>query len=154
MTTQQNTLPKEDQISLLADAINCDNPEAARLLIRRAMSAIHSHKSWQQPAWNDQDLDAVLALIKGFNPRDTVETMLAAQFVALHLQATANMAQENYNTMSYALMMVRLSHQTLDMLQRYRGKGQNINVNYNVLNHGNAILNTVIKDGGTTKKDE
>lgn len=51
-------------------------------------------------------------------------------------------------------MMIRLSHQALEMLQRYRGKSQTINVNYNLLNKGNATLNTLINAGGDIKKGD
>jgi hypothetical protein len=144
-------IPQSEHLRLLSEAIDCTNPDAARLLMRRAMSAIYPHRTWQIDPWNDSDLDAVLALVQGIKPRDTVEAILASQFVALHLQATANMAQENYNIMPYALTMLRLSHQTLDMLQRYRGKSQTINVNYNMLNNGNTVVNTVVQEGSNKK---
>ena len=100
---------------------------------------------------SDEELDAVIVLIRGIQPKDTIETILAAQFVALHLQGTANMAQENYNIMGQAIQMVRLSHQSLNMLQQYRGKSQTINVNYNVASQGDTVLNTLIQVGDKEK---
>jgi hypothetical protein len=153
MAKKTKTLTLPSQITLLVEAINCDNPEAARLLVQRAMDSIYPHKTWPQSvAWGDNDLDAVVALIRGINPKDTVESILAAQFVALHLQGMASMAKENYNIMGQAIMMVRLSHQALNMLQQYRGKQQTINVNYNVLSKGDAILNTIIQGGDKEKR--
>lgn len=155
MNKKNKIVTVPDHITLLSESIKCTNPDAARLLVQRAMHAIYPHKSWKQDTWTDAELDAVVALMQGMNPKDTVEALLVAQFVALHLQGMANMAQENYNIMGHALMMIRLSHQTLSMLQQYRGKSQTINVNYNVLNEGNnAILNTVINAGDTEKKGE
>jgi hypothetical protein len=139
------------QISLLVEAFKCDNEDAARLLVKRAMDAVYPHKTWQSNDRSDEELDAVIVLIRGIKPKDTIETILAAQFVALHLQGTANMAQENYNIMGQAIQMIRLSHQSLNMLQQYRGKSQTINVNYNVASQGDTVLNTLIQMGDKEK---
>jgi len=145
----------QKHLKLLIEAINCDNDDAIHLLILNAMNAIYTNKPYQeQPSWTHQDIAPIVALIKGINPKDTIEVILATQFISLHLQGTSIMAKENYNVMGHAIMMIRLSHQTLDMLQRYRGKGQTINVNYNTLNQGNAILNTVIQKRDKPKKDK
>jgi hypothetical protein len=156
MAKKKKEVAIPQQISLLIEAINCDNIEAARLLVKHAMLlSSNSSQHWpMENAWKDEDLDAVVGLIRGIKPKDTVEAILAAQFVALHLKGIATMAKDNYNIMGQALMMVRLSHQALNMLQQYRGKSQTINVNYNVLNQGNAILNTVVQAGPKEKKDE
>ena len=142
------------QISLLVEAIKCDNPDAARLLVERAMASAYTRKSWKMDELNAQEYDAVIALIRGINPRDTVEAILAAQFVALHLQSTNSIAGENYHIMGQNLQMMRLSHQALNMLQQYRGKSQTINVNYNMLNQGDTIVNTLVQQGAEQKKEQ
>ncbi len=143
-----------EQGTLLLEAIKCNNEDAARLLVARAMNIIYEKSSTSfsnKEAWGDEELDAVVALVRGVNPQDSVEAILASQFVALHLQGMATMAKEYMNAKGQAMMMIRLSHHALDMLQRYRGKNQTINVNYNVLNKGNAILNAMVGTGDTTK---
>lgn len=120
-----------NSVTLLAEAFNCDNHGSARLLIAGAMDMIYGKST--PVSWSNKDLDSVVALIHGINPKDTVEAMLAAQFVALHLQSMATLAKTYINSKGHGMMMMRLSHQVLDMLQRYRGKGQTINVNYNTL---------------------
>ena len=156
MGKKSKSVALPNQISLLVEAINCDNPEAARLLVHRAMLLTHhSRKHWPpENAWTDADLDAVVALIRGIKPKDTVESILAAQFVALHLKGMETMSEDNYNIMGQAMMMVRLSHQALNMLQQYRGKTQTINVNYNVHSEGDAILNTMVNNVGDTTKNK
>jgi predicted secreted protein len=82
-----------NQITLLVEAINCDNHETARLLVRRALNVVYDNKKSQ---WSFDDkadvevdsseFDAVVALIRSVKPKDSVEGILAAQFVALHLQ--------------------------------------------------------------------
>lgn len=120
-----------NSISLLAEAFNCESNESARMLIIRAMDMIYEKGT--HPAWSNNDLDSVITLVRGMNPKDTVEAMLAAQFVALHLQSMATLSKTYINAKGQGMMLMRLSHQALDMLQRYRGKGQTINVNYNTL---------------------
>ncbi|MCX5924609.1 MAG: hypothetical protein NTZ68_04250 [Candidatus Dependentiae bacterium] len=143
------------QISMLIEAFNCDNEHAARLLVKKAMLVTHdSSNHWpKENAWNDNDLDAVISLIRGINPKDTIETILAAQFVSLHLKSMETMSRDNYNTMGAAMMMVRLSHQSLNMLQQYRGKSQTINVNYNVHSEGNTVLNSFVQAGVKEKME-
>jgi hypothetical protein len=45
----------------------------------------------------------------------------------------ATLSKTYINAKGQGMMLMRLSHQALDMLQRYRGKEQTINVNYNTL---------------------
>lgn len=129
-----------NSISLLAEAFNCESNDAVRLLVLRAMDMIYEKGTHH--AWNNNDLDSVISLIRGINPKDSIEVMLAAQFVALHLQSMATMAKTYINAKGQGMMLMRLSHQALDMLQRYRGKGQTINVNYNTLIQGGVRQKT------------
>lgn len=120
-----------NSIALLAEAFNCQSNDAAKLLISCAMDMIYEKST--HSAWSSNDLDSVITLVRGINPKDIVEAMLAAQFVALHLQSMATLSKTYINAKGQGMMLMRLSHQALDMLQRYRGKGQTINVNYNML---------------------
>jgi hypothetical protein len=138
---------------LLVQAINCSTEDAAVLVVEKVLDLIYPKPDYLagRERWCQEDEEAVLDLIRSINPKDTVESLLTAQFVGLHLKGMAVMANDNYNIMGQGMMMLRLSQQALETLQRYRGKGQVINVNYNVLNQGNAILNTVIKGGSKEK---
>ena len=125
------TIPASNSIALLTEACHCDNNAATRLLVSRAMDMVYEKNV--STTWSNADLDNVVALIHGVNPKDTVEVMLATQFISLHLQSMATMAKSYINAKGQGMMLMRLSHQALEMLQRYRGKGQTINVNYNTL---------------------
>lgn len=137
------------QTSLLMQAIQCDNEHAIRLLVKKAMILTsNSSNHWpKENAWTDEDLDAMVSLIRGVNPKDAIETILAIQFISLHLKGVSTMAQDNYNIMGPAMQMVRLSHQALNMLQQYRGRSQTINVNYNVHAEGDSVINTLVQAG-------
>lgn len=148
MKRKKINLPsKPSQTSLLMQAIQCDNEHAARLLIKKAMLLSYpSSNHWpKENAWTDEDLDAIVSLIRGIQPRDTVEALLAVQFISLHMKGISTMAQDNYNIMGAAMQMVRLSHQALNILQQYRGKSQTINVNYNVHAEGDSVINTLVQ---------
>lgn len=149
------TVAVPTQISLLMEAVQSDNIEATRLLVKKAMlMSFNSSNHWpKENAWNDDELDAIVSLIRGINPKDTIETVLAAQFISLHLKSMETMSKDNYNTMGAAMMMVRLSHQALNMLQQYRGKSQTINVNYNVHSEGNTVLNSIVSEGVKEKME-
>lgn len=93
---------------------------------------------------DDVAIDSVIVLIKGVNPQDTVEMILASQFVATHFQSLIKMGSDNPSDTSHGMMLMRLSHQALETLQKYRQKGSNINVNYFVHNEGQAVIQTNI----------
>jgi len=135
------------QKNQLMQMIKCDNPDAVKLLIEQATKIVYKHNIFDTKL-NQKNHDTIQALILSLNPQDTTEAMLAAQYVALHTKAMKVIAEDNYYIMGKALMMLRLSQQALSMLQAYRGKSQTINVNYNVLNQGNAILNAQIQTAG------
>ena len=137
------------QTSLLMQAIQCDNEHAVRLLVKKTMILTsNSSNHWpKESAWTDEDVDAMVSLIRGVNPKDAIEAILAIQFISLHLKGISTMAQDNYNIMGLAMQMVRLSHQALNMLQQYRGKSQTINVNYNVHAEGDSVINTLVQAG-------
>ncbi|MFA5999317.1 MAG: hypothetical protein WC747_04835 [Candidatus Babeliales bacterium] len=155
MKKKTNAVTVPTQISLLMEAVQSDSADATRLLVKKAMlMSFDSSNKWpRETAWNDNDLDAIVSLIRGIKPKDTIETMLAAQFVSLHIKSMETMSKDNYNTMGAAMMMVRLSHQALNMLQQYRGKSQTINVNYNVHSEGDTVLNSIVQ-GGIKEKME
>ena len=133
MTNPKKDIAITNQITLLVEAINCDNQETARLLVRRALNVVYDNKKSQ---WsfddkadvevNSGEFDAVVALIRSVKPKDSVEAILAAQFIALHLQGMNALANDCGANKGHGMMMVRLSHQALEVLQRYREKNQTI----------------------------
>ncbi len=76
MTTPKKDIVISNQITLLIEAINCDNQETARLLVRRALNVVYDNKKSQ---WSFDDkadvevdggeFDAVVALIRSVKPR-------------------------------------------------------------------------------------
>jgi len=109
--------------------------------------------------YDRKQIQAAVAALKGINPKDEIEGMLAAQMVATHnaamecfrraafLDQGSKSRLENLNlanklSQSYAALM-----KTLD---RHRGKGQqHVTVEYvNVQQSGNTFLGPIIPGGG------
>lgn len=138
-------VPIPRQVSLLSEAIQCTEPEAARSLVMKAFDVMNCNDELLSGRRIDSvAIDSVIALIRGVNPQDTVEMILASQFVATHFQAMNKLAGDRETDISHGMMLMRLSHQALETLQKYRQKGSNINVNYFVHNEGQAVLQTNI----------
>lgn len=150
MKTKNIPVPK--QVSLLAEAVQCDEPKAARSLVIRALDVINAKDDFIiGNQVDDVEIDSVISLIKGINPQDTVEMILASQFVATHFQALAKLSSTNSTDTSHGMMLMRLSHQAIETLQKYRSKGSNINMNYFVHNEGQAMLQTNIGENPEKK---
>lgn len=148
---KKSASPVSKQMALLTQAIQADDPKAARLLVQRAFDVINTTGQFcrfGEEKIVDAEMDAITMLIKGINPKDTVEMVLACQFISTHLQGTLHLAKDNT---SHGMMLMRLSHQSLDMLQKYRNKGSNINVNYFVQNEGQTLIQTNVGKNPTKK---
>ncbi len=137
------TLPMH--VTLLAEAAQCEDEQGARLLVEKALEAANCKEDmFGVRKVDDVSLDAIVSLVRGINPKDTVELLLASQIVTCHLQSMVKLAGTNNSDTSHGMMLMRLSHQALETLQKYRSKGSNINVNYFVHNEGQAVLQTNI----------
>jgi hypothetical protein len=145
MKDRNNKVTVSKQVSLLVEATKCTDVETARALIMKAFEVMNCNDELLTGRKIDLIVvDAVIDLIRGVNPQDTVEMILASQFVATHFQAMNRLAGDTPSDTSHGMMLMRLSHQALETLQKYRSKGSNINVNYFVHNEGQAMLQTNI----------
>jgi len=116
MAKKEKEIALPTQMSLLVNAINCKNEDVAKLLVHQAVKLIYGDEVEPTP----HDVDTVISLIRGIEPRNTIEAMLAAQIVALNLQGMTTMGSRYMTATAHGMMLLRLSHQTLDMLLKYR----------------------------------
>ena len=147
------------QVTQLTEMIESLHPDAITLLLQKAVDAVCSKKEeWGFDFGSDvqnflSDNPALLNLICSMKPRDIAEVMLISQFVVLHIKGMKSF-NSAYNEMG--MEFVRLSQETFELLNRYRGKKisqQNINVTYNVICDKTQI-NAKICPGVTEKSDE
>lgn len=137
------TKSKKNQIELLVQAIEYKDQKVAVVLLQKAFEASSMSEAFSaiEPK-TKAEIEEIAALILGVNPQDAIEMMLACQVVSTHLQALSKLSQDQT---SHGMMLMRLSHQALDILQKYRNKGNNINVNYFVQNEGQTLIQTNVQ---------
>ncbi len=130
----------------LCSDFNTRSPELAKYAVRLLSSCLKGK--------NDDELNALIALIAESHPRDGVETLLLCQMVLTNrraLQALSDMAsthlpesQGQYASMAASLL--RLFTRQMKALRKYRNSGtQHINVYHVNANQAVVGLNT----GGT-----
>jgi len=134
---------KKNQLTLLKQVIKNKDQEGMSILLQKTLEASNVSDMFSPlGAATKAEIDEIASLILGVNPQDTVEMVLACQFVSTHLQSLSKLTQDET---SHGMMLMRLSHQALETLQKYRNKGSNINVNYFVQNEGQALIQTNIE---------
>ncbi len=122
-------IPKQvESVQLLMQAIKLDNPNAMRILVGKALDAIYASTTpyTEVTSWNDTDLDAIIDMVRGVNPHDFIECVLACQIIVYHLHAMAALAANYNNNKLHAVAMTKICHQSMDRLHIYREKARSI----------------------------
>ena len=143
---------------LLADTLGTGDHEFANGLLTQLADVARSGK-----AVTKRELDFMLALVHGINPKDETEALLAAQMAAVH-NATMMAArrlnfiqtipqQDSASTMLNKL--ARTFAAQVEALKKYRSAGeQTIKVQHVTVNDGGqAIVGDVSQGGGGTEKN-
>ena len=139
--------------TLLADALGTGDYEFAAGLLTQLTDVSRSGK-----VANKQELNFMLSLVRGINPKDETEALLAAQMAAIH-NATMVAArrlnhvetipqQDSASTMLNKL--ARTFAAQVEALKKYRSAGeQTIKVQHVTVNEGGqAIVGNVSQGGG------
>lgn len=139
--------------------------DLATMLLQQLMNAIHPGRG-AQPI-DSMELNAAIAAMKGIDPKDEIEGMLAAQMVATHHAAMEMMRRANqasdpakFQTAStFATKLLRTYTAQVEALNRHRGKGaQRVTVEHvHVHEGGQAIVGNVEsggRGGGSAKSRE
>jgi hypothetical protein len=144
--------------TLLADALGTGDYDFAAGLLAQLTDVSRSSK-----VATKQELDFILSVVRGINPRDEAEALLAAQMAALH-NATMVAArrlnhvetipqQDSASTMLNKLARTFASQ--VEALKKYRSAGeQTIKVQHVTVNDGGqAIVGNVSQGGGGAEKN-
>jgi hypothetical protein len=116
----------------------------------------------QKGVANEKDLNFLLSVVKGIEPRDQVEAMLAAQMAATHtaimtfarrLNKVENIPQQDSAERAYNKLARTFASQ-VEALKRYRSAGeQTVRVEHVTVNEGGqAIVGNVTHRGGVGPK--
>ena len=133
----------------LMQAFHVDSEEVAHALIIDAAKAITFSDDivfgTKEPS--EDEIESITSLMKGVNPRDTLETLYAAQIVASHILGMRKLASTYHEDQKLGLKMLKFSNEAMQQLEKKRGGGtQNITVNHNYSGQGNTLSQTVIKE--------
>ncbi len=128
----------------IVEATGTDDPELAQRLINQVYETL-----WLPAELSDEErlqrIQSAIAAMRGINPQDEVEGMLATQMVATHAAAMdclrRSIIQEQTfegrdNNLRHAAKLLSIFAKQLETLNRNRGKGQqkmtieHVNVEY------------------------
>lgn len=132
-------------------AFHVDSEKAAKALISEAANAIYATDDLMKGKHivSKSELALIISLMKGLCPKDTLETLYAAQIVVGHMLGMRKLSESHTDDQRLGLSLLRCSNEAMQQLEKKRGGGmQNITVNYNYAGQGSALMQTVIPDKG------
>lgn len=146
------TIPRK--LAPLVKAFSVDSEKSTKALVIEAAKAIYGDGEDEEfdflkkhHSITEDELENICSLIKGLDPKDTLESLYAAQIVASHMLGMRKLAKGHIADQYLGLKMLRFSIDSMQQLQKKRsGSGQNITVNYNYHGQGNALMQTIIPD--------
>ncbi len=128
-------------------AFSIESETAVRALVSEAANMICDSVSFgSKKEISKDELEAILTLMHGIKPRDTIEAIYAAQIVASHMLGMRKLAESYPNDQRLGLQLLRFCNEAMAQLQKKRagGTSQNIAVNYHYSGQGPAFMQTVI----------
>src|SRR3984957_5367868 len=144
---------------LMADALGVADREAMHGILRQLVKA---SVSGERP--DEVNLSFMISMVKSIRPRDSVEAMLVAQMVSVHVMAMRcahHLAQADdlaqHDSAARALgRLARTFPAQIEALNRYRSQGEPaITVqNVSVGNGGKAIVGNVTQDASVVVSDK
>jgi hypothetical protein len=144
-------------LALLMQALATDDVDfQAEIISQLGNASAHDGKV------NERELNFMFAVVKGIQPKDQVETMLAAQMAAVHSLTMSMVSRLNgiftlpqLDITERALnKLARTFAAQVETLKRYRSTGeQRVTVEHVTVNDGRkAIVGNVIRGGGECSK--
>lgn len=140
------SIPKK--LEPLVKAFSVDDQAARLLIIEAAKTSCQANKRY---GFSDveiprEEIEGILALIRGIAPQDTIEMIYGAQIVSCHLMGLRLLTHDFRDDQTLGLKLLRFSNEAMVQLQKKRSKGTNqtITINYNYSGQWPAFMQTVI----------
>lgn len=141
-------------LSPIMQAFHVDSEEAAHSLILEASKAIYGEKEKEYDfigpgdrELSESELEGVSSLMRGLAPRDSLETLYAAQIVASHMLGMRKLSSSYHEDQKIGLKLLKFCNEAMQLLEKKRnGATQNITVNHNYNGQGQTLSQTVIKE--------
>jgi hypothetical protein len=138
------------KLAPLVKAFSADD-QSARLLIAEASKAIGQSAPssdidlfYCEKTVSEEELEGIIDMMKGIDPRDTIEMIYGAQIISSHLMGLRLLSHNFAADQTLGLKLLRFSNEAMGQLLKKRAGGvnQNINITYN--NAGPAMMQTVV----------
>lgn len=140
------TIPKK--LAPLVQAFSADEQSAKLLILEAAKSIYTNNDSFgiSSSTISNEEIEGVIAIMKGIDPKDTIEMIYGAQIITSHLLGIKLLSNSFEGDRVLGLKLLRFSNEAMNQLQKKRSGGttQNITVNYNYNGQGPALMQTVI----------
>jgi hypothetical protein len=121
-------------IKAIMTALQADSPITARFLVEEAVQAIYGKQvPWEPDRDLTNEIDMMLALMKGLNPIDPIEALYTAQILVSHLLGMRRLSENGNEDQKLGLHLLRFANETIVLLEKKK-KGQtsqHISVTYN-----------------------
>lgn len=134
------TAPKA--LEPLMKAFHVDSEEAANALVMEAAKAIFGCGDiFSRKEISEEELNGIASLMRGISPKDTLETLYAAQIVASHMLGMRKLSSSHFEDQRLGLNLLRFSNEAMQQLEKKRkgGTTQNFTFNYNYHGKENTI---------------
>lgn len=148
------TIPAK--LETIVKALYADSEQAAKMLIIQAAKAIYGTEDADDYLSNfgkrnhvitPQELEEICILMRGINPQDTFEALLAAQIIVSHLLGLRKLSKDHISDTQLGIKLLRFSSDAMNQLQKKRcGCTQNIFVTYNQNGSGPSLVQTILPD--------
>ena len=134
----------------LMQAFHVGLDKIAKSLILESIGAIYSKDGFgKDRAVSESALDDVISLMKCIAPRDSLETLFAAQIVIGHLLGMRKLEESCFHDQKLGLNLLRFSNEAMQQLEKKRrGAIQNITINYGCSTPAKASIQTVLPKRG------
>lgn len=131
----------------IMQAFLVDSPKLAKSMVFEAARAIYGKETTfgREIPISKSELDGIVSLIRSIKPRDSLESLFAAQIVVGHMIGMRKLSENCSDDQKIGLNLLRFSSEAMQMLiKKQTGATQNIVVNYSYNGEGNALIQTVL----------
>lgn len=131
----------------LMQAFHVDSDDTARALISQAANAVYGSNDFGARQVSDEEIDCVMSLMRGLKPKDTLETLCAAQIIVCNLLGMRKLSENYFEDQNLGLKLLKFGNEAMQGLEKKRNGGvQNITVNYNHNGPGNALMQALVSN--------
>ena len=136
-------------IAPIMEAFHVESDEVVKALVLDTARAIYGQDDFDMHrSISKNELEGVISLIRSIHPKDSLETLFAAQIVVGHILGLRRLSKDFVDDQRLGLNLLRFSSEAMQMLIKKRsGVIQNIIVNYSYNGQGDALMQTVLSNG-------